>query len=82
MLASLEIVHLGGEVRTVPIVQFTPYTLFFTWPMCGMYEIRVSSNKIVGLKNWKMRDHEAGKVLLRKLNGERWEKYKKVRYGA
>lgn len=81
MLATLEIVHLGGEVRTVPIVQFTPYTLYFSWPMCGLYELRVKTNRIVGLKNWKAKNHEAAKHLLRTLNGEREARYVKARHG-
>lgn len=74
-IADIEIRHLGGQIVTVPIVQFTETELLFTWPMAGVFRLRVKGNKIVGLPAWKAVDHEKIKKLHWQLKRARDQKY-------
>lgn len=81
-LHEIELVHLGGERRTVPVVGFDGTTIWFTWPMAGVYRIRVRTNEIVGMKGrWKAADHERLREIHRTLSSERTEVVMMRRHG-
>lgn len=71
MIYEVTIRHLGGETRRVAISGFTDSRLFFTWPLCGLYEIKVSDGTIIGLKTWRVADMSAMREVWRALMEDR-----------
>jgi hypothetical protein len=56
LLPVLELVHLGGERRSVPVEYATNTRLGFRWGMAGVYELIVLSNKVIRAPMWKAVD--------------------------
>lgn len=81
MLGEIDIVHLGGEMRRVSVVNFTQTEIMFIWPMCGVYYIRVKDNVCVRAKRrWKAFDHQALKELHWKLLAEQADRISRAKY--
>lgn len=69
MIGELTLVHYGGQKRTVPIVGFDSTVLFIQWE--GVWNVRVRTNKILGMPSWRAENHERMKEVHRLLMGER-----------
>lgn len=62
----VELIHVGGEVRIVDIVEVGKNDITVAWPMCGHYRIRLLATKAknsireVGLllraPQWRVKD--------------------------
>lgn len=69
MIGELTLVHYGGQKKTVPIIGFDSAVLFIQWE--GVLDVRVRSNKIVGMPSWKVENHDRMKEVHRLLMGQR-----------
>ena len=79
-VSQIELTHVGGEKRLVEITGYGPTTISFRWPMAGVYDIRVKSNVIVGLKMWCASDHDELKRISRFFLWEQENRAKERRY--
>lgn len=66
---TLELIHLGGERRTVPVVYATNTRLGFRWGMAGIYELILSSNKVIRAESWKAVDREVAITIWMEITG-------------
>lgn len=81
-MLTLELIHLGGERRTVQVVGHDNATVWFVWPMAGIWKIRVMKNVIVGMRGrWRAVDHETLKELHRGMLEAQGAEFIKRRHG-
>lgn len=86
-MSTVDVVHMGGEVKTLAVVGFTDTALFLLWPMCGVYELKVMADDpiLVMRRNrgsWRAKDKEAARETLRAYHRERDKRLRAARYGG
>jgi hypothetical protein len=55
---EVELIHLGGERRVVPVISTTNTRITILWGMCGGYDLILSKNQFVlkSMMMWKAAD--------------------------
>lgn len=66
---DLELIHIGGERRTVHVEYATNTRLGFRWGMAGMYELIVKKNTVFRVPAWKAVDREAAIKIWMEMTG-------------
>ena len=63
MKHEIELLHLGGERRIVPVIATTNTRITIKWGMCGGYDLILSKNQFAlkSMMMWKATD--IGKVI-------------------
>lgn len=58
---TIELIHLGGERKKVPVVSASNTRLTIRWDMAGVYDLIVSKNRFVtkSMMYWKAADVDA-----------------------
>ena len=79
---TIELIHIGGERRTVPVTGFTSTSLYIRWGIAGIYELKVFKNVLIGARMWSAASPFEALGLLRALQKRQADKLKAMRYGA
>lgn len=80
---SIELVHVGGERKIVPVTGFTSTSLYIRWGMAGIYELKVlNANVLIGARMWSAVSRFEALGLLRAMQKRQADKLKGLRYGG
>ena len=58
MVKTLDLIHVGGERRTVQVEYATNTRLGFRWGMAGVYELIIKKNYVFRVPQWKANNRE------------------------
>ena len=76
----LELIHLGGERRSITVEYATNTRLGFRWGMAGTYELIVLSNKVIRAPMWSAFDKQAAIRIWMTMTGRSQEELLAMRY--
>jgi hypothetical protein len=76
----LELIHLGGERRSVPVEYATNTRLGFRWGMAGVYELIILSNKVIRAPMWRAFDRQEAIKIWMTMTGRSQEDLLAARY--
>jgi hypothetical protein len=81
---TIELIHVGGERKTVEVTGFTGTSLYIRWGnLAGIYELKiVHVHYLVGARMWKAASRYEALMLLRELKERQANKLKAMRYGS